>query len=274
MMLGSSTEESEALERYKFTISYNGTAFSGFQRQGAARTVQLVLEDALRELGWEEDAIVGAGRTDAGVHAAGQVFSAALRWNHGADALVRAMNAKLPDDVSILKVEQVPYGFSARYDALSRCYHYHIYFSPVRLPLVDLTAWQIRTPLGLEALNRITRHFTGIHDFRAFGSPPRKNHSTVREIFVNRWTKVSDDRFLFEIEANAFLYHMVRRIVFLQTAYAMGTVSEEAILNAVRYGIDAKPGLAPARGLRLQRVNYGSGVAEKAKMNELTNGEE
>ncbi len=274
MMLGSSFEETEALERYKFTISYNGTAFSGFQRQGGTRTVQLVLEDALRELGWEEDAIVGAGRTDAGVHAAGQVFSAALRWNHGTDALVRAMNAKLPDDVSILNVEQVPYGFSARYDALSRCYHYHIYVSPVRLPLIDMTAWQIRTPLSLEALNRITRHFTGIHDFRAFGSPPRKNHSTVREIFVNRWTKVSDDRILFEIEANAFLYHMVRRIVFLQTACAMGTVSEEAIINAVRYGIDAKPGLAPARGLRLQRVNYGSGVAEKAKMNELINGEE
>ncbi len=274
MMLGSSHEETETLERYKFTISYNGTAFSGFQRQGGTRTVQLVLEDALRELGWAEEAIVGAGRTDAGVHAAGQVFSAALRWNHGTDSLIKAMNAKLPDDVSVLKAEQVPYGFSARYDALSRCYHYHIYFSPVRLPLIDMTAWQIRTPLRLEALNRITRHFTGIHDFRAFGSPPRKNHSTVREIFVNRWTKVSDDQFLFEIEANAFLYHMVRRIVFLQTAYAMGTVSEEALINAVRYGIDAKPGLAPARGLRLQRVNYGSGVAERAKMNELNNGEE
>lgn len=274
MMLGSSLEETESLERYKFTISYNGTAFSGFQRQGDTRTVQLVLEDALRELGWAEEAIVGAGRTDAGVHAAGQVFSAALRWNHGTDSLIKAMNAKLPDDVSVLKAEQVPYGFSARYDALSRCYHYHIYFSPVRLPLIDMTAWQIRTPLRLEALNRITRHFTGIHDFRAFGSPPRKNHSTVREIFVNRWTKVSDDQFLFEIEANAFLYHMVRRIVFLQTAYAMGTVSEEALVNAVRYGIDAKPGLAPARGLRLQRVNYGKDVAERAKMNELNNGEE
>ena len=274
MMFDSSHEESDSLERYKFTISYNGTAFSGFQRQGATRTVQLVLEDALRELGWKEDSIVGAGRTDAGVHAAGQVFSAALRWPHGAQALRAAMNAKLPEDVAILNVEKVPYGFSARYDARSRCYHYHIYISPVRLPLVDQTAWQIREPLDLEALNRITRHFTGIHDFRAFGSPPRKNHSTVREIFVNRWTKISDGELLFEIEANAFLYHMVRRIVFLQTAYARGSVTEEAIINAVRYGIDAKPGLAPARGLRLQRVSYGGNAAENAKMNELINGEE
>ncbi len=274
MMFDSSHEESDSLERYKFTISYNGTAFSGFQRQGSTRTVQLVLEDALRELGWKEDSIVGAGRTDAGVHAAGQVFSAALRWPHGANALRAAMNAKLPEDVAILNVEKVPYGFSARYDARSRCYHYHIYISPVRLPLVDQTAWQIREPLDLEALNRITRHFTGIHDFRAFGSPPRKNHSTVREIFVNRWTKISDGELLFEIEANAFLYHMVRRIVFLQTAYARGSVTEEAIINAVRYGIDAKPGLAPARGLRLQRVSYGGNAAENAKMNELINGEE
>ena len=83
MGIDSSTEESRLVERYKFTISYNGTAFFGFQRQGETRTVQLELENALRKLGWKEESIVGAGRTDSGVHASGQVVSAAMEWHHG-----------------------------------------------------------------------------------------------------------------------------------------------------------------------------------------------
>ena len=256
MKFDSSTEESALIERYKFTISYKGTAFSGFQRQGETRTVQLELENALRKLGWKEDSIAGAGRTDSGVHAAGQVVSAAIEWHHGEEQLRNALNAALPDDLAVLSVEKTDWDFNARYSAMSRTYHYQIYFSPVRMPLRDELSWRIWPSLDIEILNRISRHFMGIHDFRAFGSPPRKNHSTVREIFRNSWEKRSDDAFCFVIEANAFLYHMVRRIVFLQTAYARGSVTEEEIINAVRYGIDAKPGLAPARGLQLWQVRY------------------
>ena len=256
MKIDSSNEESSLIERYKFTVSYNGTAFSGFQRQGETRTVQLELEKALKKLGWKEESITGAGRTDSGVHAAGQVISAALDWHHGEEQLRNAMNAALPPDLAVLQVERAENDFNARYDALSRTYHYQIYFSPVRLPLRDEFSWRIWPALDLEKLNRISRHFTGIHDFRAFGSPPRKNHSTVREIFRNGWEQQSDGTFCFVIEANAFLYHMVRRIVFLQTAYARESVTEEEIIRAVRYGIDAKPGLAPARGLQLWQVRY------------------
>ena len=99
----SSTEESRLIERYKFTISYNGTAFFGFQRQGAVRTVQLELENALRKLGWKEESITGAGRTDSGVHAAGQVVSAAMEWHHGEEQLRAALNAALPHDLAVLK---------------------------------------------------------------------------------------------------------------------------------------------------------------------------
>ena len=256
MITDSSAEESLLIERYKFTISYNGTAFSGFQRQGETRTVQLELEKALRKLGWKEESITGAGRTDSGVHASGQVVSAALEWHHGEEQLRNAMNAALPADLAVLNVEKAGKEFHARYDALSRTYCYQIYFSPVRLPLVDNFSWRIWPRLEIESLNRISRHFMGIHDFRAFGSPPRKDHSTVREIFMNGWEKQSDDAFCFVIEANAFLYHMVRRIVFLQIAYGRGSVTEEDILQAIRYGIDAKPGLAPARGLTLRSVRY------------------
>ena len=256
MKSDSSTEESPLVERYKFTISYNGTAFSGFQRQGAARTVQLELENALRKLGWKEESIVGAGRTDSGVHASGQVVSAALEWHHGEEQLRNALNAALPGDLAVLKAEKAAPDFNARYSALSRTYRYQICFSPARLPLKEDFSWRIWPKLSLEDLERISRHFTGIHDFRAFGSPPRKDHSTVREIITNRWIQRSDDEAFFEIEANAFLYHMVRRIVFLQIAYAKGNVSEEEIIRAVRDGIDAKPGLAPARGLQLWSVRY------------------
>ena len=252
----SSAEESPLVERYKFTISYNGTAFSGFQRQGAARTVQLELENALRKLGWKEESIAGAGRTDSGVHAAGQVVSAAMEWRHGEEQLRNALNAALPPDLAVLKAEKADPDFHARYSALSRTYRYQICFSPARLPLREAYSWRIWPKLNIEDLNTISRHFTGIHDFRAFGSPPRKDHSTVREIFTNGWEQQSDDEYCFRIEANAFLYHMVRRIVFLQVAYAKGNVTEEEIIRAVRDGIDAKPGLAPARGLQLWQVRY------------------
>ena len=256
MEIDSSTEESRLVERYKFTISYNGTAFSGFQRQGAARTVQLELENALRKLGWKEESIAGAGRTDSGVHAAGQVVSAWMEWRHGEEQLRNALNAALPPDLAVLKAEKAAPDFHARYSALSRTYRYQICFSPARLPLREEFSWRIWPKLSIEDLNSISRHFTGIHDFRAFGSPPRKDRSTVREIFTNSWVQQSDDEAFFEIEANAFLYHMVRRIVFLQIAYAKGNVSEEEIIRAVRDGIDAKPGLAPARGLQLWSVRY------------------
>ncbi len=256
MVFDSSTEESRLIERYKFTVSYNGTAFLGFQRQGNTRTVQLELENALRKLGWKEESITGAGRTDSGVHASGQVVSLAMEWHHGEEQLRNAINAALPPDLAVLKVEKAAWDFSARYSALSRTYHYHVFFSPVRDPLRDQFSWRIWPELSLESLNRITRYFTGIHDFRAFGSPPRKDRSTVRAIFTNRWVQQSDDEAFFEIEANAFLYHMVRRIVFLQIAYAKGSVTEEEIIRAVRDGIDAKPGLAPARGLQLRQVRY------------------
>ena len=268
MDIDSSTEESGLIERYKFTISYNGTAFFGFQRQGAVRTVQLELENALRKLGWKEESITGAGRTDSGVHAAGQVVSAAMEWHHGEEQLRNALNAALPADLAVLSAEKVNWDFSARYSAMSRIYHYQIYFSPVRMPLRDEFSWRIWPALDVDKLNRITRHFMGVHDFRAFGSPPRKDHSTVREIIWNGWEQQSEDAFCFAIEANAFLYHMVRRIVFLQTAFARGSVSEEEIIAAVRDGIDAKPGLAPARGLQLWQVRYpGPQEGRKLKTN-------
>lgn len=256
-MTDSSAEESLVLERYKFTVSYNGTAYQGFQIQGETRTVQLELEKALKQLGWQGTGFIGAGRTDTGVHAIGQVFNADLAWSHGTDALLKAMNAKLPKDIAITAVEKADADFHARFDAKWRCYHYHVYFAPVRNPLRDPLAWRLWPQPDIERLNEAAKEFPGIHDFRAFGSPPRKDRGTVREIKDSRWYELFPDEWVYEVRANAFLYHMVRRMVYVQVGYALGLIDIETVRNAVQKGIDAKPGLAPPNGLRLWNVTYG-----------------
>ena len=113
-------------ERYKVILAYDGTHFFGFQRQGADRTVQLEVEAALRQLGWQGRAITSSGRTDSGVHATGQVIAFDLDWRHGTESLLRALNAKLPDDVAVQAVEVAPADFHPRFDATSRCYRYQV----------------------------------------------------------------------------------------------------------------------------------------------------
>lgn len=244
------------IERYKFTVSYDGTLYLGFQAQKNSKTVQRELESALRKLGWKEDSIIGAGRTDSGVHAEGQVFSAGLAWKHGETALIRAMNASLPNDISIKKVEKAGSEFHARFDALSRCYHYHVYQTSVRDPLRDRFAWQIWPELDLKALNKAAEWFIGRFDFRAFGSPPRRDRGTVREIYESNWVQKTADEKIYIIRANAFLYHMVRHIVSVQVQYAQGWIGEDEIISAIHSAQPMSLGLAPANGLRLFEVDY------------------
>lgn len=255
-MKDSSIEESKTKEHYKFTVSYNGSAYFGFQIQGKQKTVQLEIENALRQLGWEENSIIGAGRTDTGVHARAQVFSASLAWSHGIQSLISAMNAKLPKDIAVSNIETVQENFHARFDAKSRCYHYRIYYSEMRDPIRDPLYWRVSTPLNLGKLNEISKRFIGIHDFKAFGSPPRKDRGTTREVIESFWVALSEDEAEYVIRANAFLYHMVRRIVYAQVAYQNGRFTEKEIINAIQDAKPLKPGLAPPNGLRLWEVTY------------------
>ncbi len=240
---------------YKLILAYDGTDFSGFQRQGKTRTVQGVVEDVLRELGWQEKAILFAGRTDAGVHASGQVASFRLIWQHSSADLVSALNARLPDDVSVVALEETEAEFHPRYDASSRCYHYTLYHQATRHPLRDRFAWRIWPELDGTLLNKAASVFVGRHDFSAFGRAMKKDHSTVREIFHSQWHK-EPLGWRYEIEANAFLYHMVRRLVFVQVSYAKGALSVEELLAGLNSQARIKPGLASARGLVLAEVRY------------------
>jgi len=245
------------MERYKVTIAYDGTQFFGFQRQGQDRTVQLEVESALRKLNWQGETILSAGRTDSGVHASGQVIAFDLEWSHGDEDLARAINANLPVDIAVKSVEVAHPEFHPRFDAISRTYQYQVLFATERDPLKDRFAWRTWPPCDGEILAEAASLLIGTHDFAAFGTPPKTGGSTIRTVFFAGWQKVEENVWLFNITANAFLYHMVRRIVFMQVMVGRQRVSQEELLRSVEEKLPLIPGLAPPRGLVLKEVRYG-----------------
>lgn len=246
------------MARYQLTLAYDGTDFLGSQRQAKARTVQGELERALRKLGWSGRSVILAGRTDSGVHATGQVAAVDLAWSHPDEELVSALNALLPADLAVHKACSVPASFHPRFDASSRRYCYQLFCHPLRQPLKERFAWRLWPGLRGELLPEIAGLFLGTHDFSAFGSPTTPKGSTVRDVMKAEWLQVEEDAWQFEIQANAFLYRMVRRLVFVQVAAAQGKLSAETIADALA---DASAGslpagLAPAHGLTLVEVAY------------------
>ncbi|MHC1739651.1 MAG: tRNA pseudouridine(38-40) synthase TruA [Anaerolineaceae bacterium] len=243
------------MARYQLRLAYDGTEFFGFQRQGNTRTVQSVFEAVLRELGWQEEAILFAGRTDTGVHASGQVVVFVLDWQHDDEALLKALNAKLPPDAAVDNLARVETEFHPRYDALSRSYIYNIYERSERDPLKDRLAWRLWPALEIERLNQAASMLVGKHDFSAFGRAMKPGASTIREVILSQWSK-PNGQLQYKIEGNAFLYHMVRRIVYLQVQFAKNKLSEEELLNGVYHCQTMRSGLAPAKGLILSEVKY------------------
>jgi tRNA pseudouridine38-40 synthase len=257
------------MERYQVILAYDGSHYKGFQRQANARSVQAVVEAALRKLSWSDRSILAAGRTDTGVHATGQVIAFELEWNHGCVDLQTALNALLPDDVVATEVKQVNPSFHPRYDASWRKYFYRLYCQPVRQPLLEPYAWRVWPAVELSSLSEAAMPLAGKHDFGAFGSPPNARGGTTRVVLQAGWTQQSP-YLVFEIAAQAFLYHMVRRIVFMQVMIAQGKLSMGDLQLALETGSDFAAqagkgqdptirlvhGLAPAQGLILVEVNY------------------
>ncbi len=243
------------MARYQVNIAYDGSEFSGFQRQGKTRTVQLEIENALKQIGWQGQSILAAGRTDAGVHASGQVVAFDLDWNHSEDALQKAINANLPEDIVVNAVKVANEFFHPRYEAIYRCYHYHIYSHPNRDPLRDRYAWRIWPPVSVENLQNSAKELIGTHDFSAFGLPPKKDGNTIRTVFRAEWDR-EQDTFIFQIEANAFLFHMIRKIVFLQVKIAQGFWTIDQLRDGIIHQKDQLPGLAKPNGLILVKVQY------------------
>jgi tRNA pseudouridine38-40 synthase len=254
------------MARYKLILAYDGTAFAGSQRQAKHRTVQGELEKALRKLGWSARSVTLAGRTDTGVHASGQVAAFDLEWNHGLEHLRDALNANLPFEIAVKNVEVADAKFHPRFDATSRCYRYRLFCQNIRDPLREKMAWRVWPAFKRDALIETARVFLGQHDFSAFGSPSREQGSTVRTVMLSAWTS-SNDEWQYEVRADAFLYRMVRRLVFVQVAVAQGKCLKETVVKALERPqlkvVGASPtkneipaGLAPAHGLTLVEVNY------------------
>lgn len=244
------------MARYKVILAYEGTQFQGYQRQAHARTVQGVVETALRDLGWTGRSVLAAGRTDTGVHAAGQVIAFDLDWRHHAEDLRSALNAGLPQDVAVLAIEIAAENFHPRYDASSRTYQYRIYCQGHRVPLLERHAWRVWPPVELALLRQAAAALVGTHDFAAFGTPPRLGSHTVRTVHQATWTE-RDAELIFEISADAFLYRMVRRLVSFQVEIGQGKRPIEELEGHL-----ATPpsvlvqGLAPPHGLTLVKVEY------------------
>lgn len=243
------------MAHYKVILAYDGTHFLGYQRQGSVRTVQAELETALRGLGWQGDSVLSSGRTDTGVHAAGQVVAFDLDWSHSQEELARAINYNLPTDVAVRELRLAADDFHPRFDAVDRRYQYRIYTSPYRDPLRERFAWRVWPAPDAGLLQAAAWLLPGSHDFAAFGKPPKPNGSTIRMIFSADWA-VEGDEMRFTIKGNAFLYHMVRRLVFVQVQVGQNRLSLDEMDTGLRSTRPLPPGLAPAQGLSLMEVRY------------------
>jgi len=240
---------------YKVILAYNGSGFAGFQRQRSARTVQGEFETSLRELGWRGESILAAGRTDAGVHASGQVVSFKLDWAHSSNNLLHALNYYLPQDMAAQSVEEVASDFHPRYDAISRFYRYRCFCQTVRNPLREDFSWRIWPAASIDRMNTAAKSLIGSHDFKAFGRATTDSGVTVREVFSAAWREAGDE-LQFDIIANAFLYHMVRRIVLVLVRIGQGEKPVHLVTESLESEQMTLTGLAPSKGLFLQEVSY------------------
>jgi len=240
--------------RYRATVEYDGTDFAGFQVNPGKRTVQGVLEDAVQRLGdGVAQRVDGAGRTDAGVHATGQVIAFSYGGRLTATELGSALEALLPRDVAIRDLRRTTSTFQPRYAARYREYRYTVWNGP-RSPIRERTALGVRVPLDTAAMERAGSAFIGRHDFSAFGATDRSPVRTVMAVRVRREGRLVT----IDVRADSFLRGMVRRMVALLIEVGLGKVDEAAVraaLSARRPALDGAA--APARGLCLRRVALG-----------------
>jgi tRNA pseudouridine38-40 synthase len=244
------------MRNLRLLVEYDGTDFHGWQRQPGLRTVQSSLEEAIRSMTGEAVAVRGAGRTDAGVHAAGQVANFTLEARIPEAGLLRGLNSLLPRDLAILDVREVPADFDARFSARGKVYRYRIWNHLVRSPLEARRTWHCRSVLDLAAMREAARTLCGEHDFRAFRAADCERRTTMR--VIRRLDLERQGALItLDVEATAFLKNMVRILVGTLVDLGRGKIAPGAIAHMLATGDRAAGGVtAPPQGLTLLRVFY------------------
>ena len=243
----------------KLTIQYDGTDFVGWQRQPNGTAIQGLIEDALTPIAGARVTVHGAGRTDAGAHALGQVASVTLGSRIDPPTLARALNAVLPPEVRILNVEEMDADFHARFSAVSKTYEYRIVNAPLVTPFLQRYVWHIIQPLALDAMREAAAPLVGAHDFAAFQGAGSPVESTERIVDRIEWQDGGgyDLPLVMRVIGNGFLRHMVRNIVGTLVEVGTGRWPAPCVGDILASGDRTLAGpTAPARGLFLVRVDY------------------
>lgn len=245
------------MPRFKLTIEYAGTKYSGWQIQQNARTVQGEIDAAVRTVTGRKDfELYGSGRTDAGVHALGQVAHLDVSTSLPAETLRRRINDELPADINLLAAAVVPHRFHARHDAVARRYVYQIALR--RTAFAKPFVWWVKDPLDLARMQRAAQSFVGFHDFGAFAAQDRDEGEASTRVLLERLDLIVDGSLiLVGVEGSHFLWRMVRRLVGVLVAVGRGDLDEgqAAALMGDRSELPARL-TAPASGLFLERVFY------------------
>ncbi|MGH7994837.1 MAG: tRNA pseudouridine(38-40) synthase TruA [Opitutaceae bacterium] len=245
-----------SLQRWKCRCAYDGGAFAGWQSQAGGKTVQDAIEAELGRVFQRPVRIHGSGRTDAGVHARGQVFHFDAEWRHGAVRLAAALRSRMPREIRIGGIARAPRNFHARFSAKGKIYSYHLFLGDPD-PFERPYCWVVERPLDWKVMERAAALLRGRHDFRAFSAWNRTaTEDTVRDLRRLEWRR-RGRRVTFLVEADGFLYKMVRTLVGALVAAGDGKLAPERIERLLRARIRV-PAVqtAPAQGLFLERVRY------------------
>ena len=244
------------MKRYKITVSYLGTNYCGWQTQKNGVSVQSVLEDAFSKLFGHKTAVTGSGRTDAGVHALGQVAHFDADTSIPAEKIPFAKNTMLPEDVRVLSCEEAESDFHARFMAKEKTYVYRLYLSPHLNPLKNATAENVCVPLDFAEMERASRHIEGTHDFRCFEASGSSVKDTVRTVKKVEIIKNGEDVEI-KVTGNGFLYNMVRIIAGTLVDVGKGKIRADEVEDIIKSGDRTRAGKTlPAKGLTLFSVKY------------------
>ncbi len=240
----------------RMTIEYDGESYAGWERQKNGLGIQEVIEDALFRITRERCTLNGSGRTDAGVHAEGQVASFVLENPMAVDELHRALNALLPPDIAVRELEVTDLFFHARFDAVSKIYRYAVLEGRVGAPLMRRRVYRVFAALDSEAMARAAEHFVGRHDFRGFCKEAARQGDTVRTIHGFRIRR-SGRLIQMDVSGGGFLYNMVRILAGTLVYVGLGKIAPDEIPGILASGVRELAGpTLPAHALTLVEVSY------------------